>query len=86
MIDDGHEYAERWTSDPTVMIRGPIAVVWGEYELLIDREFSRSKPEFPPKITPASKSARLLASRRPGSGSNFCHLARSLKTNMDVIT
>ena len=25
-------YLERWIGEPTVMIRGPIAVVWGEYE------------------------------------------------------
>lgn len=31
---------ERWTGDPTVMIRGPIAVVWGEYEFLINGRFS----------------------------------------------
>jgi hypothetical protein len=38
--DDSHQYMERWTSEPTVMIRGPIAVVWGEYEFHIDGEFS----------------------------------------------
>ena len=37
---DGLEYIERWTDDPTVLIRGPIAVVWGEYEFWIDGEFS----------------------------------------------
>jgi len=37
---DGHEYIERWTNEPTVLIRGPIAVVWGEYEFRIDGEFS----------------------------------------------
>ena len=37
---DGHEYVERWTKEPTVLIRGPIAVVWGEYEFWIDGEFS----------------------------------------------
>ena len=37
---NGHRYLERWTSEPTVLIRGPIAVVWGEYEFLIDDEFS----------------------------------------------
>jgi hypothetical protein len=31
---------EQWTSEPTVMIRGPIAVVWGEYEFLINGRFS----------------------------------------------
>ena len=40
LADDGHEYVERWTSDPTVLIRGPIAVVWGAYEFWIDGEFS----------------------------------------------
>jgi hypothetical protein len=39
-IDDGQEFMERWTGEPTVMIRGPIAVVWGEYEFRIDGEFS----------------------------------------------
>ena len=34
------EWIERWTGDPTVMIRGPIAVVWGEYEFLVDGDFS----------------------------------------------
>lgn len=38
---DGHEYSERCTSEPTVLIRGPIAVVWGEYEFRTDGEFSR---------------------------------------------
>ena len=38
--DDGHDYLERWTGKPTVLIRGPIAVVWGEYEFRIDGEFS----------------------------------------------
>lgn len=37
---DGHEYVERWTSEPTILIRGPIAVIWGEYEFWIDGEFS----------------------------------------------
>lgn len=37
---DGSEYVERWTSEPTVLIRGPIAVVWGEYEFWIDGRFS----------------------------------------------
>lgn len=39
-VDDGHKFVERWTGDPTVLIRGPIAVVWGEYEFLIDGVFS----------------------------------------------
>jgi hypothetical protein len=34
------EYVERWTAEPTVMIRGPIAVVWGEYDFWIDGDFS----------------------------------------------
>jgi len=38
--DGNHENIERWTSDPTIMIRGPIAAVWGEYEYWIDGEFS----------------------------------------------
>ena len=37
---DGHEYIERWTGEPMLLIRGPIAVVWGEYEFWIDGEFS----------------------------------------------
>ena len=37
---DGHEYIERWTGEPTILIRGPIAVIWGEYEFWIDGEFS----------------------------------------------
>lgn len=37
---DGHEYVERWTGEPTILIRGPIAVVWGEYEFWIDGDFS----------------------------------------------
>lgn len=40
LTHDGHEYMERWTVDSTVLIRGPIAVVWGEYEFWIDGEFS----------------------------------------------
>lgn len=35
---DGREFFERWTSEPTVMIRGPIAVVWGEYDFWVDGE------------------------------------------------
>jgi hypothetical protein len=34
------DYLERWIGEPTVLIRGPIAVVWGEYEFWIDGEFS----------------------------------------------
>jgi len=37
---DGHEYLERWTGEPTVLVHGPIAVVWGEYDFWIDGEFS----------------------------------------------
>ena len=37
---DGNEYIERWTGEPIVMIRGPIAVIWGEYEFWINGEFS----------------------------------------------
>lgn len=40
LANDSHEYLERWTSEPTVLIRGPIAVVWGEYEFWIDGRFS----------------------------------------------
>ena len=36
---DGHEYMERWTGEPTILIRGSIAVIWGEYEFWIDGEF-----------------------------------------------
>jgi len=34
------EYAEYWIGEPTVLIRGPIAVVWGEYEFTIDGKLS----------------------------------------------
>ena len=37
---DGHEYTERWIGEPTILIRGPIAVIWGEYEFWIDGVFS----------------------------------------------
>jgi len=37
---DGHDYMERWTEEPTILLRGPIAVIWGEYEFWIDGEFS----------------------------------------------
>jgi hypothetical protein len=33
---DGREFFERWTSEPVVMIRGPIAIVWGEYDFWVD--------------------------------------------------
>jgi hypothetical protein len=35
-----HDYQEYWTAEPTVLIRGPIAVVWGAYEFTIDGKFS----------------------------------------------
>jgi cell division protein FtsL len=37
---DGHDYVERWTGEPTILIRGPIAVIWGEYEFSTDGVFS----------------------------------------------
>lgn len=40
LAHDGHAYTERWTAGPTVLVRGPIAVVRGEYEFRIDGEFS----------------------------------------------
>ncbi len=39
-IGDDHEYFEKWAGDPTVIIQGPIAIVWGEYEFWIDGDFS----------------------------------------------
>jgi len=39
-VDDGRKFLERWTAEPTVLIRGPIASVWGEYEFWIDGAFS----------------------------------------------
>lgn len=39
MSGTDHEYIERWTGEPTVLIRGPIAVVWGEYDFHLDGEF-----------------------------------------------
>lgn len=35
-----HDYREFWTAEPTVLVRGPIAVVWGAYEFTIDGNFS----------------------------------------------
>ncbi len=32
-------YFERWLGEPTVMIRGPIAVVWGEYDFWLNGAF-----------------------------------------------
>ena len=40
LVKNESDYLERWTAEPTVMIRGPIAVVWGEYEFWIDGNFS----------------------------------------------
>lgn len=37
---DGHDYMERWTGEPTILVHGPIAVIWGEYEFWIDGEIS----------------------------------------------
>ena len=37
---DARERMERWTSDPTVLVHGPIALVWGEYEYWVDGNFS----------------------------------------------
>jgi hypothetical protein len=34
------DYAEYWTEEPTVLIRGPIAVVWGAFEFTVDGNFS----------------------------------------------
>ena len=39
-MDDGRELLERWIGEPTVMVRGPIAAVWGEYEFWIDGAFA----------------------------------------------
>ena len=36
----GPELVERWTGEPTVMIRGPIATIWGDYDFWIDGAFS----------------------------------------------
>ena len=40
LAPDGRKYVERWTGEPTILIRGPIAVIWGEYEFWLDDEFS----------------------------------------------
>jgi len=40
MKEPEHDYREFWTSEPTVLIRGPIAVVWGTFEFTIDGNFS----------------------------------------------
>lgn len=37
---DGRKYVERWTGDPAIMVRGPIALVWGAYDFWIDDSFS----------------------------------------------
>lgn len=33
-------YVERWLGTPEVLVRGPIAVVWGDYDFWIDGKFS----------------------------------------------
>lgn len=40
MTPDSRRLLERFTAEPTVLIRGPIAVLWGEYDFWIDDEFS----------------------------------------------
>ncbi|WP_416306263.1 hypothetical protein [Neptunicella sp. SCSIO 80796] len=35
-----HHYIERWTETPTVLLEGPMAVIWGRYEFLIDGKLS----------------------------------------------
>ncbi len=40
LAPNNHDYREWWTSEPVVMIRGPIAVIWGEFEFSIDGAFS----------------------------------------------
>ncbi len=37
---DSQQSDELWTAEPTVLVRGPIAVVWGEYEFRIDGKFA----------------------------------------------
>jgi hypothetical protein len=37
---DGPKLVERWTSEPDILIRGPIAAIWGDYDFWIDDEFS----------------------------------------------
>jgi hypothetical protein len=39
-IDSDDKFVERWTGEPTVMVHGPIAVVWGEYEFWVKGNFS----------------------------------------------
>ncbi len=39
-VDDGRQYVVRWAGNPTVLARGPIAVMWGEYESLINGQVS----------------------------------------------
>jgi hypothetical protein len=34
------DYFERWLGTPEVLIRGPIAMVWGDYDFWIDGKFS----------------------------------------------
>lgn len=33
-------YLERWIGEPTILVQGPIAVAWGEYEFWIEGVFS----------------------------------------------
>lgn len=33
-------YLERWTEDPTILIDGPLAHVWGRYDFWIDGRFN----------------------------------------------
>lgn len=37
---DDRKLVEAWTAEPTLIIGGPIALVWGEYDFWIDGEFS----------------------------------------------
>jgi len=34
------DYLERWLGEPKILIRGPIAVVWGNYDFWVDKSFS----------------------------------------------
>ncbi|MEO0972698.1 MAG: nuclear transport factor 2 family protein, partial [Pseudomonadota bacterium] len=40
MTPSAARYFERWTGEPTVLVHGPLAVVWGEYDFWIDEAFS----------------------------------------------
>lgn len=37
---DERHFRERFTAEPTILIRGPMAVLWGEYDFRIDGVFS----------------------------------------------